>query len=420
MQFMRKYWMLFVVLVASMSLHAQEKNIDAAIEALNKKSYDEAKTKIDDAMMSSETRDKPKTLFVKARVYDKLQDVDKYKDANPYRDAAQALMKLADIKPDYEKNAVDQYLVRFAFFYFNDGAKAYNDKNLKDASDLMKYAVKIHNLGNGKRFEKYPNKLFDTISAEAKLTRGNCAYYTGKYDDAITYLADAKSNSITKSAAVFECLIDAYSKVNDSSEMLNTIKEARKAFPDDIIIRNYELKYYMNYGKKEDLIRKMEESSAKDPGNAELYYNLATTYYNMADPKSGKKPVNAAELLNKAEDNYKKALRAEPENAEYNFNLGVLYFNQGSDFNDFMAAMTGTSDADLKKFDELKSQRDAFYSKALPYFDKTYMILNQNPSGQKGEAKTIFRSTVYSLYQIYGTQNKAEKSKEMKSKYDSL
>ena len=417
---MNKLFFLLVLVVSGLSTMAQEKNLAGALEALGKKNLDEAKSLIDAAMTNSETKDKPKTLFTKARVYDKLQEDAKFKDSNPYRDEAQALLKLNDLKPDFEKAATDQYLVRCAYFYFNDGAQAYNDKNLKEASDLMKYTVKIHNLGSGKRFEKYPNKQFDTIAAEAKLTRGNCAYYTGKYDDAISFLDDAKTNAITKSAAVYECLIDAYSKVNDSTQMLSTIKEARKAFPDDAIIRNYELKYYMNYGKKEEMIRKMEEASCKDPGNGELWYNLGTTYYIMADPKSGKKPINATELLGKAEESYKKAIKADPDNAEFNFNLAVLYFNQGSDNNDFMAAITGNTEADLKKFEDLKVQRDGFYSKAQPYFESAYKTLSAKESSLKGENKSIYRSTLYSLCQIYTTQNKAEKSKEFKAKYDSL
>ncbi len=417
---MKKQFLSFVLAIAGFGAIGQEKNLTGALEALSKKNYEEAKSLVDAAMTNGETKDKPKTLFTKVRVYDKLQEEAKYKDAYPYRDEATALLKLNDVKPDFEKAATDQYLVRCAFFYFNDGAQAYNDKNLKEASDLMKMAVKIHNLGGGKRFEKYPNKQFDTISAEAKLTRGNCAYYTGKYDDAISFLEDAKASPITKSAAVFECLIDAYNKVNDSTLMLATIKEARKSFPDDAIIRNYELKYYMNYGKKEDMLRKMEEASAKDPGNGELWYNLGTTYYIQADPKSGKKPVNAADLLAKSEDAYKKAIKADPENAEYNFNLGVLFFNQGSDNNDFMAAITSNTEADLKKFEELKGLRDVFYLKAQPYFEAAYKTLNAKESNLKGENKSIYRSTVYSLYQIYSTQNKADKSKELKAKYDAL
>ena len=410
---------LLLVLCCSVAF-GQEKNITEALEALNNKNLSDAKRLIDNAMLSSETKDKPKTLFVKARVYDKLQEDAKFKDENPYRDEAQALLKLNELKPDYEKTAADQYLVRCAFFYFNDGAQAYNDKNMKDASDLLKYTVKIHNLNSGHRFEKYPNKTFDTIAAEARLTRGNCAYYTGKYDDAITFFEDARANPITKSAALYECLIDAYNKVNDSTNMLSTIKEARKAFPDDIIIRNYELKYYMSYGRREEMHKKMEEAAAKDPGNAELFYNLATSYYNTAEPKSGKKPANATELMAKAEENYKKAVKADPDNADYNFNLAVLYFNQGSDNNDYMAAITGNTDADLKKFDELKSQRDGFFSKSQPYFEAAYKTLSAKEANLKGESKAIYRSTVYSLWQIYTTQNKAEKAKEFKAKHDQL
>jgi hypothetical protein len=85
-----------------------------------------------------------------------------------------------------------------------------------------------------------------------------------------------------------------------------------------------------------------------------------------------------------------------------------------------MAAITGNTDADLKKFEDLKSQRDGLFSKALPYFETTYKILSAKENGLKGENKTIYRATVYSLYQIYGTQNKADKAKELKSKYDLL
>ena len=58
---------------AGLHVAAQEKNLTAALEALGKKNYDEAKTLVDEACTNSETKDKPKTLFTKVRVYDKLQ-----------------------------------------------------------------------------------------------------------------------------------------------------------------------------------------------------------------------------------------------------------------------------------------------------------------------------------------------------------
>jgi hypothetical protein len=399
---------------------AQDKNITGALEALFKKSYDEAKNLIDDAQMSVKTKDKPLTLFTKVRVYDMLQDVDKYKDANLYRDEAAALIKLTDMKPDYEKTAVDQYLVRCAFLYFNDGAKAYNDKNLKDAAELMKQTLKIRNMGGGKRFEKYPNKAFDTICAEAKLTVGNVEYYTGKYDDAVSNLEAAKTNPISKSAAVYECLIDAYSKQNDSTNMLSCLKDARKTYPDDIIIRNYEIKYYMNYGKKEDLIKKMEDAAAKDPSNSDMFYNLATAYYNLAEPKNGKKAPNAGDLIAKAEENFKTALKNSPDNIEYNFNMGIVYFNEGNDENDQMAGIKSSSEADKKNFDDLKAKRDNYYNTAIPYFEKAYGQLSATGKGQKGEHAVLYKNTLYALYQMYGALNKADKNKEYKAKYDAL
>ena len=416
---MKKFTIILIILFSSNTIAAQEKNITAAMEALSKKNYEEAKSNIDDAIKNTETKDKPKTLYTKVRVYDQLQNQEKYKYSNPYRDETQALLKLAEINPDFEKTATDQYLIRCAFLYFNDGVKSYNDKNFKEASDLMKYTVKIHNLGNGKRFENYPNKLFDTIAAEAKLARGNSAYNLLNYEDAITFLLDAKSNAITKSASVYECLIDAYSKLSDSTNMYATIQEARKIYQEDLNLKNYEMKYYLTFGKREEQIKKLEDAAKKDPTNAELMYNIATTYYNMTDTKNFKKSSNTAEILQKVEDYYKKALKLAPENAEINYNYGVYFFNQANEYNDQLVAIKGNTDENMKKFDELKTKRDNLFTKSVTYLEKAYTIYAAKEN-LSADNKTSFKSTAYSLWQIYGTQNKTDKSKEMKSKYDSL
>ena len=78
---------------------AQEKYVVSANVALSKQSYDEAKENIDKAMASPESKDKPKTLFVKAQVYMSLQGVDKYKASNPYREGLQTALKLVEVKP---------------------------------------------------------------------------------------------------------------------------------------------------------------------------------------------------------------------------------------------------------------------------------------------------------------------------------
>ena len=281
--------------------------------------------------------------------------------------------------------------------------------------------MKIHDLNGGKRFEKFPAiKQYDTVAAEANLTMANSAYYSSKYDEAIPLLITAKNNPITKTPTVYQCLVDAYNKQKNTKDAAAAITEGRAAFPADITLRNYELNYYITSGKQDELIKKLEDASAAEPNNSDLLFNIATTYLGMANPADGKKPANAAELTAKSEDAFQRALKLSPENGGYNYNYGALYFNEGKDVNDLMNAITGSSAADLKKYDELKAKRDGLFIKSAPYFEKAYSVFSANEANLKGEDMKTYKSTLLALSRVYATQSKLDKSTEMKKKYDSL
>jgi len=403
---------------------AQDKFVVSANIAMKNQNFEEAKTEIDKAMASPETREKPKALFAKAQIYYMLQESDKYKPTNPYREALQATIKLAEVKPDYEKATVDNMLIRGGFLSYNDGVKAYNDKKYTESVELMKTVVKVYELGaGGKRYEKLTGnyqKQFDTVAADANLTMANAAYYAGNLDEAIPMLIKVKSNPIRKMPSVYECLIDAYSKQKNSAQELATIEEGRKAFPNDVTLRNYELNYYIKAGKMDELIKRLEEAAAKEPTNSDILFNIATTYLSMANPKEGKKPANSAELYAKSEDAFTRALKLSPDNAGYNYNFGALYFNQATDYNDQINAITGSTAADQKKYDELKAKRDGLFGKASPYFEKSFASLSPNESTLKGEDLKTYKSTLIALNKIYIIQSKLDKAADMKKRMDLL
>jgi len=420
---MKKAILIIAAMGATFSGMAQDKYVVSANVALNGKNYDEAKDNIDKAMANPETAGKPKTLFAKAQIYYTLytQGGEKYKPLNAYREAAQAAMHLVEVKADYEKAAVDQMLMVFAYFYYNDGVKATNEKKYAEAAELMKNVVRLHDIGGGKRFEKSDRaKQFDTVVAEANLTMANGAYYLNKYDEAIPMLVSVKNSPITRTPTVYEMLIDAYTRQKNSTEAFAMITEARKYFPDDVTLRNYELNYYITAGKQDELVKKLEEAATKEPDNSDIQFNLATTYLGMANPKDGKKPLNAADLTAKSETAFTRALAKAPDNAGYNYNFGALYFNQATEVNDQMNAVTGSSAADLKKYDDLKAKRDGLFGKSMPYFEKSLSVLAAKEADLKGEDMRTYKSTLLALKEVYARQNKMDKSLEMKKKYDSL
>jgi len=138
----------------------------------------------------------------------------------------------------------------------------------------------------------------------------------------------------------------------------------------------------------------------------------------MANPKAGKAPDNRAELIAKAEAAFQKAVTLSPENAEYNYYFGVLYYNEAKLVNDQMNDITGSSAADLKKYDALKVKRDAFFDKALPYIDKAYNSLDAHVSTLKDSEKKVYKGSMQALTQIYAIQSKMDKVEALKKKMD--
>ncbi len=412
---MKKRILIFATMGMSFAGMAQDKFVTSANMAMNSKNFDEAKEDIDKAMANPETKEKPKALFTKAQVYMALQTSEKYKASNPYRESAQATLKLIEVKPDYEKSVVDQLLIAQAYQYYNDGINANKNKNYAEAGEFMKMVARIHDIGGGKRFEKSERaKQFDTVAAEAALIVATGSYYNNKYDEAIPLLLAAKNNPITRIPTVYECLIDAYNRQKSTTEANNMIAEARKFFPDDVTLRNYELNAYISSGKQDEMVKKLEEAVSKDPQNGDLLFNLATAYMTSANPKDGKKPANAADFITKAEQTYLKAIGITPENPVYNYNLGALYFNQATEMNDQMNAITGSSDAEQKKYDDLKAKRDAMFGKSMPYFEKSYNVL----STKKGDDMKTYKSTLLALKEVYARQNMMDKANDMKKKYE--
>ena len=422
---MKKLVLIIATLSISCAAFAQEKYVTSANVALKGGHMDEAKEQIDKAMSSPEMQEKPKALLAKGEIYLALMTVEKYRAANPYHEGAQALIKLAELKPDYEKEETDMFLLMSAGLYYNEAVTKYSNKSdsgrYNASAELFKNVLKIRDLNGGKRFEKFAGiQRLDSAVAKTKMYLAFCSYFTGKYAEAIPMLIAAKDNPITKSTYIYEDLIDAYEKQKDMDKELATIQEARTAYPDDHGLRNDELNYYMITGKQDELVKKLEVEASKDPNNAEMQFNIGIVYNCLANPKTGKKPDNRAELLAKAEGAYQNAMKIAPDNADYNYNLGGFYNNKAKEINDQMNAITGTSAPEQKKYDDLKVKRDELFEKALPYVEKAYNSYDAKAGTLKAAEKNAYSSCIQVMMQIYSIQNKMDKVDVLKKKLNAI
>jgi len=404
---------------------AQEKFISSALTAANEKNWEEAKTDIDRAQANPETKDKPKTLYAKSQIYYNTIVADRSKESVLLDELTKTELKLMEVKADYEKADMNTIMVPTAFMNYNAGAGYYNDHKNQECINAMTNVIKIHDLGGGKRFEKVANgKKLDTTAAFAAQMIAKTYYFSQDYANAITAYNKMINNPITKSVENYNILLDAYDKYNTNNgnkmaaEQLAAIQQASAAYPNDANVKSSLLNYYIQNNKLSELEKALADAVAKDPNNAEAQLNLAMVYQGLASPKDGKKPANAAEYNAKAEAAFARAVELAPENMSAQFNCGVLYYNNGVEINEEMAKL-GTSDADNKKYDELRVKRDAQFDKAMPRLEKVYATLSAKAELNTDE-KDMYRNDLSALKQMYGAKNNVAKMKEMNDKLSAL
>lgn len=398
---------------------AQDKYVTSALTNLNSKNLEEAKSDIDRAIAYPETKEKPKALLAKGRIYMAMQNVEKYQASAPYREAAQALIKLAEIKPEYEKEEINRYLSYSAKMFYNDGIKAYEAKNYTESVSLLKNTIRIQRLGEGKRF----GTSLDTVAINAETQIARCAYALNDYEEVIRQINVLKQTPAGKTNDNYIILLESYEKYNNANgnkmqaEELAATTEARLAFQNDPNIKNMEMNTLMKYNKTNDLMKKMEDEIVKSPDDADLNYNLGILYQTLATPAAkDKKPANSADLMAKAEGAMSRAVKLAPENPSYNNALGTIYYNQGYEVNEQMNLITGYSEADTKKINALKAKRDALFNKALVPYEKAASIYAGRTTKVEGNDLDIYHSTLVGMKQIYIVLDKGDKIKEVAAK----
>jgi hypothetical protein len=421
---MKKLVLIAAGLGIGFAAFAQKSQVRSAKNYLGEKNYEKAKAAIEQAINDESTKGSADAWATRGLVYLALQQQPENEAKDLYNEAGKSFKKAIELQPDYEKEDMNNKLFAVAIYNFNAGLAAFEKQGYDQAFQNFANVVDIATLEGGKRFTGKNWLKFDTVAHQSSLYQGYSAYYTSKYDDAIPLLEKGKTDPIVKNANIYLMLADAYEAKADNAKLASTLAEARKEYPNDKTLVNRELNYYIKTGKSDELVGKLEEAIRLDPTNADLLFTLGIAYDGMANPKdkTGKdlpKPANFAEVFTKAEQAYSNALKAS-DKADIHYNMGALYFNRAVVVNESMNAITGSSAADIKKYDALKAQRDEWFTKALPYLEKTVSMYEPQAATLKGEDKTTYMSAIIAAKEIYAKQNKLDKSAELKKKLEAV
>lgn len=413
---MKKTFLTVAVAAFALSASAQKSNLRAANNYLSSGEFVNAKKAIDEATTNEATANDPKTWALRGQVYLQLQTQEASKANNPYREGATSLLKAITLgSKDAE---INPSIKAAAFYYFNDGAVASRAKDWQSAYDYFGQTIALHDVEGGARFKG--DKQFDTVASEARLQQILAAKELGKTNELVAMLESAKADPIVRQPYLYFLLAETYTKMGNTDKALATFEEGKKAFPGNKDLENGEINLYTKSGRTEDLLKRLEQSAASDPNSAELQFSLGNAYMTSAFPKDGNAPANYKDLVGKAEAAYTKTLSLKGEVPDYQYNAGSLYYNQAVELNKQMNAITGNSQAELRKYDALKVQRDALFARARPYFEKVQSLLESKGSSMNQDEKVTYQSSLIGLREIYTRVNDTAKADEVKKKLDAL
>ncbi len=210
---------------------------------------------------------------------------------------------------------------------------------------------------------------------------------SGAYINPTIIKSDSKAPEIAKNIALI------YVSQGKNDEAIAAMKKARALAPDDtgLLMSEADIQYKAgNIKRFEEL---MNEASAKDPNNPELKYNLGVVAAGAGDMESAVKY-------------YKEALAIKPDYARANMNMASIILGKEAAIVEEMNSL-GTSNADYKKYDELKESRSQLYRDAVPYLE----------AARSSEEDVEVVRTLMNIYSVLG---ETDKFKAMKAKLEEL
>ncbi|WP_281990783.1 tetratricopeptide repeat protein [Aquimarina aggregata] len=383
--------------VASDALKAAEGQLEAADEKMKAQYYF-----LKGQVMSASDSDSLEKIEGAASAYNKVIEIEKKSGSSKYTAEAdkkiltlrQALIESAikDQNAKDFKSASEKLYLGYStnkqdttYLYYAAG----NAVNGKDYDTALKYYEELKTIGfNGVTTEYYAtNKESGVAEAFGDKQTRDLTVKSGTYIKPEDRLTDSKKGEVAKNIALI------YISQGKDEEAMKAIEDAKKENPNDSALLQAEADVFYKLGNIAKYKEVMEKIVANDPENPDLLYNLGVSASRLGDNDQALKY-------------YEKALELRPDFNAAQINIASIILNGEVALNEQMNNL-GTSNADYKKFDELKKQKQDLYRKAVPYLEGA---LKTKPDNVEA---------VRTLMQIF-YQLDDPKADEMKSKLKAL
>ena len=196
---------------------------------------------------------------------------------------------------------------------------------------------------------------------------------------------------------VFLFISNLYRTSGQEDLALQTLADARKAYPREQSLIIEELNIYLTNEEFDKAKENLALAAEQDPTNEILWFSLGSVLDNLG---------NAQEAI----EAYLKALEVKPDYFDANYNLGALYFNQAvqgiNEANDMWKPRMTRTESDAQK--KLEDDAKALFVTAKPYLESAHSV----------DADDV--ETMRSLRDVYARTGEDEKLLDMSAKLKAL
>lgn len=400
---MKKYILLSVSLLFATAMHAQKSEIRTMKRILDKQNPTEADYKELQGLIDTTTpyignaKPEEQAEFYYYKGNYELQQALKANSVQALTKAVESFNRLKSAEENAKRKTFSDKLDRevlpvFSATAFQKGVEMEGKKRYREASQIFKAMYDL---------DKDPNNLYYAASTAVSAPDYNTALeyyqelldmnYTGEgiYYTAINkktgkresfgdnktlmnasvksgeYAEPKQEKSESRKPQILKNMVLIYTEVGQTERASKLLADARKESPKDIDLIITEANFHIQNNNMEKAESLISEAVSIDPDNYELIYTLGR--------------INAqADKTDAAKDLYERVLQINPKYTEVHISLGELMLKDEDKYITQMNAITGFSSAELKKYDDLKKQRDEMYRKAIPHFEKALTIEPEN------------------------------------------
>lgn len=328
----------------------------------------EAKKYIDLAAEHPETKNDPKTLTYKGKIYFFVAALAGAKDAqfaefdpNKMGEAAiqsfKEAMKYKTKKYD-PKDDIHQFLMLPYTMSYQAGSEYFKKQKYDTAMvsfgtcyELMNIIEVLDTLScfnAGLSAEYHADRIANKCAADKK---DDCPEAKMFYDSAANYYAVCAQAGFN-GADMYVRYTDVLLKGGNKDKAKEALLAGKAKYPKDNSLIIQEFNYYLSIGDNASAEKALSEAIKANPKDAILYFNAGAIYSEMKRYDEAKKA-------------YESAIAIEPKYFDAYFNLGAMYFNQAADLYNAINDIK-----DNAVYDKEKARADQMFKDALPWLEK--------------------------------------------------